>query len=117
MPDGAESRAMRLSVSNHGDASWTGHQLYPRTAGPILDAVGVPDRKCICSGIRSGQDVLKAHGDGGKGQPIRARVPSTGSGAMGQAGGHSALEVIPQRAGLSHGALRVRPLSRRWASQ
>jgi L-lactate dehydrogenase (cytochrome) len=59
----------------------------------ILDAVGDQIEVHLDSGIRSGQDVLKAVAMGVKGTYI-GRAYIYGLGAMGQAGVTKALEVI-----------------------
>jgi len=59
----------------------------------ILDAVGDQVEVHLDSGIRSGQDVLKALAMGAKGTYI-GRAFTYGLGAMGQAGVTRALEVI-----------------------
>jgi L-lactate dehydrogenase (cytochrome) len=60
---------------------------------PIVDAVGDKVEVHLDSGIRSGQDVLKAIAMGAKGTMI-GRAFTYGLGAMGEAGVTRALEVI-----------------------
>ena len=64
-----------------------------RALPSILEAVGDQIDVHLDSGIRSGQDVLKAMAMGAKGTYI-GRAYIYGLGAMGQAGVTSALEVI-----------------------
>ncbi|HBR42571.1 MAG TPA: L-lactate dehydrogenase, partial [Sulfitobacter pontiacus] len=66
----------------------------------ILEAVGDQIEVHLDSGIRSGQDVLKAMAMGAKGTYI-GRAFIYGLGAMGQAGVTSALEVIHKELDLS----------------
>ena len=64
-----------------------------RALDPILQAVGDRIEVHLDSGIRSGQDVLKAMAMGAKGTYI-GRAFIYGLGAMGEAGVTRALEVI-----------------------
>jgi L-lactate dehydrogenase (cytochrome) len=67
-----------------------------------MDAVGDKIEVHLDSGIRSGQDVLKAVALGAKGTMI-GRSYVYGLGAMGQAGVTRALEVIHKELDLSMG--------------
>ena len=82
-----------ITVSNHGGRQLDGALSSIRMLRPILDAVGSDIEVHLDSGIRSGQDVLKALAMGAKGTMI-GRAFVYGLGAMGQAGVTSALEVI-----------------------
>ena len=82
-----------IVVSNHGGRQLDGALSSIRMLGPILDAVGDKIEVHLDSGIRSGQDVLKALAMGAKGTYI-GRAFVYGLGAMGQAGVTRALEVI-----------------------
>ena len=82
-----------IIVSNHGGRQLDGALSSIRALPSILDAVGDQTEVHLDSGIRSGQDVLKAIGMGAKGTYI-GRAFVYGLGAMGQAGVTKALEVI-----------------------
>ncbi|WP_293449987.1 alpha-hydroxy acid oxidase [Planktotalea sp.] len=96
----AEDAKMALSVgadaiivSNHGGRQLDGAMSSIKMLPSILDAVGDQIEVHLDSGIRSGQDVLKAIAMGAKGTYI-GRAYIYGLGAMGQAGVTKALEVI-----------------------
>ena len=82
-----------IIVSNHGGRQLDGALSSIRMLPEILDAVGDQIEVHLDSGIRSGQDVLKAMALGAKGTYI-GRAYIYGLGAMGQAGVTRALEVI-----------------------
>ncbi|MCM2563904.1 alpha-hydroxy-acid oxidizing protein [Lutimaribacter sp. EGI FJ00015] len=82
-----------LVVSNHGGRQLDGALSSIRALPAILDAVGDRTEVHIDSGIRSGQDVLKALAMGAKGTYV-GRAFVYGLGAMGQQGVTKALEVI-----------------------
>ncbi|KIN73567.1 alpha-hydroxy acid oxidase [Sulfitobacter guttiformis] len=82
-----------IIVSNHGGRQLDGALSSIRALPSILDAVGDQVEVHLDSGIRSGQDVLKAMAMGAKGTYI-GRAYIYGLGAMGQAGVTRALEVI-----------------------
>jgi L-lactate dehydrogenase (cytochrome) len=82
-----------IIVSNHGGRQLDGALSSIRALPAIMDAVGDKIEVHIDSGIRSGQDVLKALAMGAKGTYI-GRAFVYGLGAMGQAGVTRALEVI-----------------------
>jgi len=82
-----------IVVSNHGGRQLDGALSAIRALPAILDAVGDKIEVHLDSGIRSGQDVLKALAMGAKGTYI-GRAYVYGLGAMGQAGVTRALEVI-----------------------
>jgi L-lactate dehydrogenase (cytochrome) len=82
-----------IIVSNHGGRQLDGALSSIRALPSILEAVGDQIDVHLDSGIRSGQDVLKAMAMGAKGTYI-GRAYIYGLGAMGQAGVTSALEVI-----------------------
>ena len=89
----AEVGADAIIVSNHGGRQLDGALSSIRMLEPILDAVGDKIEVHLDSGIRSGQDVLKALAMGAKGTYI-GRAYVNGLGAMGEAGVTKALEVI-----------------------
>ncbi|GAB4261869.1 MAG: alpha-hydroxy acid oxidase [Pararhodobacter sp.] len=89
----AKIGADAIVVSNHGGRQLDGAHSSIRMLPSILDAVGDQVEVHLDSGIRSGQDVLKALALGAKGTYI-GRAFIYGLGAMGQAGVTKALEVI-----------------------
>ncbi|MBS1174470.1 MAG: nitronate monooxygenase family protein [Burkholderiaceae bacterium] len=89
----AASGADALVVSNHGGRQLDGAESSIRVLPRIVDAVGDTIEIHMDSGIRSGQDVLKARALGARGVYI-GRAFLYGLGAMGQAGVRSALEII-----------------------
>lgn len=82
-----------IVVSNHGGRQLDGAVSSISALPSILDAVGDQVEVHLDSGIRSGQDVLKALAMGAKGTYI-GRAFVYGLGAMGQKGVTTALEVI-----------------------
>ncbi len=82
-----------IVVSNHGGRQLDGALSSIRMLPQIMDAVGDKIEVHLDSGIRSGQDVLKALALGAKGTMI-GRAFVYGLGAMGQQGVTKALEVI-----------------------
>ena len=82
-----------IVVSNHGGRQLDGALSSIRVLPEILDAVGGETEVYLDSGIRSGQDVLKAMALGANGTMI-GRAFVYGLGAMGQQGVTTALEVI-----------------------
>jgi L-lactate dehydrogenase (cytochrome) len=89
----AELGADAIVVSNHGGRQLDGALSSIRTLENIVDAVGDRVEVHFDSGIRSGQDVLKALALGAKGCMI-GRSYVYGLGAMGEAGVTKALEVL-----------------------
>lgn len=85
--------ANAIIVSNHGGRQLDGALSSIRALPAIMDAVGDKIEVHLDSGIRSGQDVLKALAMGAKGTYI-GRAFVHGLGAMGEAGVTKALEVI-----------------------
>ncbi|MTJ04894.1 MAG: alpha-hydroxy-acid oxidizing protein [Sediminimonas qiaohouensis] len=103
-----------IVVSNHGGRQLDGALSSIRALPAILDAVGDQVEVHLDSGIRSGQDVLKAVAMGAKGTYI-GRAFTYGLGAMGQAGVTRALEVIHKELDVSMalcGRRRVDELNR-----
>ncbi|WP_226780411.1 alpha-hydroxy acid oxidase [Oceaniglobus trochenteri] len=82
-----------IVVSNHGGRQLDGAISSIRALPEIVEAVGDQIEVHMDSGIRSGQDVLKAVALGAKGTFI-GRSFIYGLGAMGQKGVETALEVI-----------------------
>jgi L-lactate dehydrogenase (cytochrome) len=89
-----------IIVSNHGGRQLDGALSSIRALPSILDAVGDKIEVHLDSGIRSGQDVLKAVAMGAKGTYI-GRAYVYGLGAMGEAGVTTALNVIHKELDLS----------------
>ncbi|KIC41211.1 lactate dehydrogenase [Ruegeria sp. ANG-R] len=89
----AKLGADAIVVSNHGGRQLDGALSSIRVLPEIMDAVGSDVEVHLDSGIRSGQDVLKALALGAKGTYI-GRAFVYGLGAMGQKGVTAALEVI-----------------------
>jgi L-lactate dehydrogenase (cytochrome) len=89
----AELGADAIIVSNHGGRQLDGALSSIRALPAILDAIGDKVEVHLDSGIRSGQDVLKALAMGAKGTYI-GRAFVNGLGAMGEKGVTAALEVI-----------------------
>ena len=89
----AKLGADAIVVSNHGGRQLDGALSSIRMLPEIMDAVGGDVEVHLDSGIRSGQDVLKALALGATGTMI-GRAFVYGLGAMGQKGVTTALEVI-----------------------
>ena len=89
-----------IIVSNHGGRQLDGALSSIRMLEPIVHAIGDTTEIWLDSGVRSGQDVLKAVAMGAKGVMI-GRSYVYGLGAMGQAGVTKALEVIHKELDLS----------------
>ena len=89
----ADIGADAIVVSNHGGRQLDGAVSSIRMLPSIVEAVGKDVEVHLDSGIRSGQDVLKALALGAKATYI-GRAYTYGLGAMGQAGVTKALEVI-----------------------
>ncbi|WP_227284223.1 alpha-hydroxy acid oxidase [Boseongicola sp. H5] len=88
-----EVGADAIVVSNHGGRQLDGALSSIRILPEVMDAVGDKVEVHLDSGIRSGQDVLKALALGAKGTYI-GRAFVNGLGAMGEAGVTKALEII-----------------------
>lgn len=82
-----------IIVSNHGGRQLDGAPSSIRVLPEIVDAVGDKTEVYMDSGIRSGQDVLKALALGAKGTFV-GRAMAWGLGAGGEAGVTRALEII-----------------------
>ena len=89
----ADLGADAIIVSNHGGRQLDGALSSIRMLRQIVDAVGDRTEVWLDSGIRSGQDILKALAIGAKGTMI-GRAYIYGLGAMGQEGVTSALTVL-----------------------
>lgn len=107
----AEFGADAIVVSNHGGRQLDGALSSIRMLPQIVAAV---DGRCevwLDSGIRSGQDVLKALALGASGTMI-GRAWVYGLGAMGQAGVTKALEVIRKELDISMALCGERDVAR-----
>lgn len=82
-----------IIVSNHGGRQLDGAPSTIRALPAIVDRVGAHTEVYLDSGVRSGQDVLKALALGAQGVLI-GRAMLYGLGAMGEAGVTRALEII-----------------------
>ncbi len=82
-----------ITVSNHGGRQLDGAMSSIRMLSSIMDAVGDDIEVHLDSGIRTGQDVLKALALGAKGTMI-GRAFVYGLGAGGEAGVSKALEIL-----------------------
>ncbi len=82
-----------IVVSNHGGRQLDGAISSIKALPSILDAVGDHVEVHLDSGIRSGQDILKAVAMGAKGTYI-GRAFVYGLGAMGEQGVSTALQVL-----------------------
>ncbi|MFP4569024.1 L-lactate dehydrogenase [Rhodosalinus sp.] len=103
-----------IVVSNHGGRQLDGALSSIRALPSILDAVGDRIEVHLDSGIRSGQDILKAVAMGAKGTWI-GRAFVYGLGAMGQQGVTRALEILHKELDVSMalcGRRRVQELDR-----
>jgi L-lactate dehydrogenase (cytochrome) len=89
----ANSGADAMIVSNHGGRQLDGAPSAIQALPEIADAVGRQIEVWMDSGIRSGQDVLKAVALGARGTLI-GRAFLYGLGAMGEAGVAKCLELI-----------------------
>ena len=110
----ADVGADAMIVSNHGGRQLDGALSSIRVLPSIVKAVGDQTEIYMDSGIRSGQDVLKALALGAKSTFI-GRSFIYGLGAMGQAGVTKALEVIQKELDISMalcGVQQARDISR-----
>ncbi|MCH2250670.1 MAG: alpha-hydroxy-acid oxidizing protein [Cognatishimia sp.] len=98
-----------IIVSNHGGRQLDGALSAIRALPPIMDAVGDKIEVHLDSGIRTGQDVLKAVALGAKGTYI-GRAFIYGLGAMGEPGVTKALEVIHKELDVSMGLVGRRTI-------
>lgn len=82
-----------IVVSNHGGRVLDGAPSSIRALPPIVDAVGTSTEVWMDSGIRSGQDVLKACALGARGVMV-GRAMAYGLAAMGEAGVTRTLQIL-----------------------
>ena len=91
-----------IVVSNHGGRQLDGAMSSIEALPAIVDAVGNKVEVWMDSGIRSGQDVLRAIALGARGTLI-GRAFLYGLGARGQAGVRRALDIIHKELDLTLG--------------
>ncbi|EKE77899.1 alpha-hydroxy acid oxidase [Gallaecimonas xiamenensis] len=96
----ADFGADAIVVSNHGGRQLDGALSSIRMLPAIVAAVGHQTEVYLDSGIRSGQDILKALALGAKGA-MAGRAYIYGLGAMGQAGVSKALELMQRELDVS----------------
>lgn len=96
----AATGADALVVSNHGGRQLDGAPAAIDALPAIADAVGSKIEVWLDSGIRSGQDVLKAVALGARGTLI-GRAFVYGLGALGEAGVTKCLEIIARELDLT----------------
>jgi L-lactate dehydrogenase (cytochrome) len=96
----AATGADALVVSNHGGRQLDGAPASIDVLPAIVDAVGSKIEVWLDSGIRSGQDVLKAVALGARGTLI-GRAFLYGLGALGEAGVTKCLEIIAKELDLT----------------
>jgi L-lactate dehydrogenase (cytochrome) len=96
----AATGADALVVSNHGGRQLDGAPAAIDVLPSIVDAVGSKIEVWLDSGIRSGQDVLKAIALGARGTMI-GRAFLYGLGALGEAGVTKCLEIIARELDLT----------------
>jgi len=89
-----------IIVSNHGGRQLDGALSSIRVLPDIVEAVGDRVEIHLDSGIRSGQDVLKALAMGARGVHV-GRAYIYGLGAMGKSGVTRALEIIHRELDIS----------------
>jgi len=89
----AKVGADAIVVSNHGGRQLDGALSSIRMLPEIMDAVGDQIEVHLDSGIRSGQDILKALALGARSTYV-GRAFVSGLGAMGEAGVTKALEIL-----------------------
>ena len=110
----ADFGADAILVSNHGGRQLDGALSSIRMLPSIVKAVGGKTEIFLDSGIRSGQDILKALAMGAQGTFI-GRSYIYGLGAMGQAGVTRALEILQKELDITMalcGEKNVRALGR-----
>ncbi|WP_210410504.1 alpha-hydroxy acid oxidase [Oceanicola sp. D3] len=98
--EAAKLGADAIVVSNHGGRQLDGALSSIRMLPEIVERVGSKTEVWLDSGIRSGQDILKALALGAKGTMI-GRSYVYGLGAMGQEGVEKALEVLQKEMDIS----------------
>ncbi|WP_372395688.1 alpha-hydroxy acid oxidase [Azospirillum sp. HJ39] len=97
-----ENGADAIVVSNHGGRQLDGAPSSIAMLPAIAEAVGQQTEVLFDSGIRSGQDILKAAALGAKGVMV-GRAFLYGLGAMGEAGVTRCLEILQRELDLTMG--------------
>jgi L-lactate dehydrogenase (cytochrome) len=98
----AKTGVSAIVVSNHGGRQLDGAPSSISALPAIVDAVGGEIEVLLDSGIRSGQDVLRALACGARGV-LLGRAYIYGLGAAGQAGVARAIEIIRRELDISMG--------------
>ncbi|MXZ51307.1 MAG: alpha-hydroxy-acid oxidizing protein, partial [Rhodobacteraceae bacterium] len=99
-----------IVVSNHGGRQLDGALSSIRVLPRIVEAVGDKVEVYFDSGIRSGQDVLRAIGLGARATLI-GRAYIYGLGAMGEAGVEKAIEIMHKELDTSMALCGIRDIS------
>lgn len=99
-----------IVVSNHGGRQLDGALSSIRMLPAIVEAVGDNVEVYFDSGIRSGQDILRAIGLGAKATLI-GRAYIYGLGAMGEAGVEKAIEIMHKELATSMALCGIRDIS------
>ena len=100
-----------IVVSNHGGRQLDGAMSAIQALPQIVDAVGTKTEVWMDSGIRSGQDVLRAIALGAKGTLI-GRAFLYGLGARGEAGVRQVLDIIYKELDITMGLCGQSDLSK-----
>jgi L-lactate dehydrogenase (cytochrome) len=108
--EAAKSGAQALVVSNHGGRQLDGAPSSIEVLPEIVDAVGSKIEIIFDSGIRSGQDVMRALALGAKSCMI-GRAYAYGLGAAGQAGVAKALDIIAKELATTMGLCGVNTIA------
>ena len=105
-----DSGADAIVVSNHGGRQLDGAPSSISALPDIVDAVGQRTEVLFDSGVRSGQDVLKAMALGARGTLI-GKAFLYGLGAMGQAGVRTTLELMRKELDVSMALTGIRDVA------
>ncbi|MEH6951313.1 alpha-hydroxy acid oxidase [Nitrobacter sp. NHB1] len=108
--EAAKIGAQALVVSNHGGRQLDGAQSSIEVLPAIVDAVGSTIEVLFDSGIRSGQDVMRALALGAKSCMI-GRAYVYGLGAFGSPGVTKALEIIARELSVTMGLCGVNTIA------
>ena len=98
----AKTGASAIVVSNHGGRQLDGAPSSISALPAIVDAVGGEIEVIVDSGIRTGQDVLRALARGAR-STLLGRAYIYGLGAAGQAGVTRAIDIIRNELDISMG--------------
>jgi L-lactate dehydrogenase (cytochrome) len=108
--EAAKTGAQALVVSNHGGRQLDGAQSSIEVLPKIVDAVGSKIEVMFDSGIRSGQDVMRALALGAKSCMI-GRAYVYGLGAFGAPGVTKALDIIARELSVTMGLCGVNTIA------